>query len=105
MAASIDPSNKEYHHKLDILSDFMKDLDSLFDEDQQEEILAPPKKNKQIMVVEDSATTRTVIMKMLTKEGYEVQPIMKGLGSNDAFAALFVAHIKDVANDNGIILQ
>jgi sirohydrochlorin cobaltochelatase len=42
---------------------------------------------------------------ILTKEGYDVQPIMKGLGSNDAFAALFVAHIKDAAVDNGIILQ
>jgi len=44
-------------------------------------------------------------MSILTKEGYDVQPIMKGLGSNDAFAALFVAHIKDAADDNGIVLQ
>lgn len=42
---------------------------------------------------------------ILTKEGYDVQPVMKGLGSNDAFAALFVAHIKDVADDHGILLQ
>lgn len=42
---------------------------------------------------------------ILTKEGYKVQPIMQGLGSNDAFAAIFVAHIKDTADDNGIVLQ
>ncbi len=44
-------------------------------------------------------------MSRLTKEGYDVQPILKGLGSNDAFAALFVAHIKDAADANSILLQ
>jgi len=44
-------------------------------------------------------------MSILSKEGYEVKPVMEGLGSNDAFAALFVSHIKDVADDNGLLLQ
>ncbi len=79
MAASTDPSNKEYHHKLDILSNFMDNLDSFFDEDQQAEIPASPKKSKQIMVVEDSTTTRNLIMKMLTKEGYEVVTAKDGI--------------------------
>lgn len=44
-------------------------------------------------------------LSVLSKAGYEVQPVMEGLGSNDAFAALFVSHIKDVADDNGLLLQ
>jgi twitching motility two-component system response regulator PilG len=80
MAVSLDPSNKEYQRKLDILSDFMNNLDSFFDEDHhEEEISAPPKKNKKIMVVEDSATTRNVIVKMLTQEGYEVVTAKDGI--------------------------
>ncbi len=42
---------------------------------------------------------------ILTKEGYEVQTVMQGLGSNDAFAAIFVDHIQDTANENGINLR
>jgi DNA-binding response OmpR family regulator len=58
----------------------MDSLDSFFDEDQpEEEIPAPPGKNKKIMVVEDSATTRNVIMKMLTNEGYEVVTAKDGI--------------------------
>ncbi len=39
---------------------------------------------------------------ILTKEGYDVQAIMKGLGSNNAFAEIFVDHINDVAAENDI---
>jgi sirohydrochlorin cobaltochelatase len=42
---------------------------------------------------------------IMTKEGYEVQAVLQGLGSNDAFAAIFVDHIQDVANENGINLK
>lgn len=41
---------------------------------------------------------------LLTKDGFEVMTELKGLGSNDAFAAIFVAHIKDAAHDMGIEL-
>lgn len=42
---------------------------------------------------------------ILTKEGYEVNPVLEGLGSNDAFAELFVDHIRDAAEANGISLK
>jgi sirohydrochlorin cobaltochelatase len=42
---------------------------------------------------------------LIAKAGFEVQPILEGLGSNDAFAALFVDHIRDAAEDAGIRLQ
>lgn len=42
---------------------------------------------------------------ILTKQGFEVIPVLKGLGSNDNFARIFVDHIRDVARDNGIKLQ
>lgn len=42
---------------------------------------------------------------ILTSAGYEVEAVMEGLGSNDAFAEIFVKHIKDAADENGIILQ
>ena len=42
---------------------------------------------------------------ILTKAGYDVQPILVGLGSNDAFVNLFVEHIKDAAAENHITLQ
>ncbi len=42
---------------------------------------------------------------ILTAAGFEVQPVLEGLGSNDAFAALFVAHIADAAKERGITLQ
>ncbi|HID02189.1 MAG TPA: sirohydrochlorin cobaltochelatase [Desulfobacterales bacterium] len=44
-------------------------------------------------------------LSILTKEGYDVQPILKGLGSNDEFANIFVAHIKDTADEHGIALK
>lgn len=42
---------------------------------------------------------------ILTKEGYEVQAVLQGLGSNDAFAGIFVDHIQDVAQEHGINLK
>ncbi len=42
---------------------------------------------------------------ILTKAGYEVIPVLEGLGSNDAFAEIFVDHIRDAARDNGISLK
>jgi sirohydrochlorin cobaltochelatase len=42
---------------------------------------------------------------ILTEQGFEVIPVLKGLGSNDNFARIFVDHIRDVARDNGIKLQ
>jgi len=44
-------------------------------------------------------------LSILTKEGYDVQPVLKGLGSNNAFANLFVSHIKETADEHGIILH
>ena len=41
---------------------------------------------------------------VLTKAGFQVTPILKGLGSNDAFARIFVDHIKDCARDNDMTL-
>jgi len=38
----------------------------------------------------------------LTRKGFEVIPILKGLGSNDEFAKIFVEHIRDAARDSGI---
>jgi len=42
---------------------------------------------------------------ILSKEGYDVKPVLEGLGSNDAFANIFVAHIKDAAIENNITLK
>lgn len=42
---------------------------------------------------------------ILTKAGYDVKPILVGLGSNDAFVNLFVEHIKDAAAENHITLK
>ena len=42
---------------------------------------------------------------ILAKEGFEVIPVLTGLGSNDAFAAIFVDHIRDAARDHGIDLN
>lgn len=42
---------------------------------------------------------------ILTAEGFEVQSVMQGLGSKDAFAAIFVEHIADAAKERGIVLQ
>lgn len=42
---------------------------------------------------------------VLTAEGFEVQPVLEGLGSNDAFVDIFVEHIADAAREKGISLQ
>lgn len=42
---------------------------------------------------------------VLTKQGFDVIPVLEGLGSNDAFAQIFVDHIRDAARDNGIKLK
>ncbi len=42
---------------------------------------------------------------ILTAEGFIVEPVLTGLGENDAFARLFVDHIADVAKDRNIILK
>jgi len=42
---------------------------------------------------------------ILTKEGFEVESVLEGLGLNNEFAALFVKHIADTAKDAGIILK
>ncbi len=42
---------------------------------------------------------------VLSQEGYEVDAIMEGLGSNDSFADIFVDHIKDAAIGAGIKLD
>jgi sirohydrochlorin cobaltochelatase len=41
----------------------------------------------------------------LTRQGFNVIPVLEGLGSNDDFANLFVEHIKDAAGDMGIALR
>lgn len=42
---------------------------------------------------------------ILIKEGYRVEAVLEGLGSNDKFAALFIEHIADAAKEGGITLQ
>lgn len=42
---------------------------------------------------------------ILVKEGYEVNAVLEGLGSNDAFAKLFVDHIADAAKERGLELK
>ncbi len=42
---------------------------------------------------------------VLVKEGYEVQSVLEGLGSNDQFADLFIYHIADAAGEKNITLQ
>ena len=40
----------------------------------------------------------------LTAKKYQVIPLLKGLGSNDGFAEVFVNHIRDAAKEAGIPL-
>jgi sirohydrochlorin cobaltochelatase len=42
---------------------------------------------------------------ILSAKGFSVEPVLEGLGSNDQFAQIFVAHIRDAARDNGIPLE
>lgn len=41
---------------------------------------------------------------ILTKQGFKVIPVLKGLGTDDNFAKIFVDHIRDAARDNHIEL-
>lgn len=42
---------------------------------------------------------------ILTKEGYEVNAVLEGLGSNNEFAQIFVDHIADAAKERGLKLK
>ncbi len=42
---------------------------------------------------------------ILSKSGFQVQPVLQGLGSNDAFARIFADHIQDVAKEHNIPLN
>jgi sirohydrochlorin cobaltochelatase len=42
---------------------------------------------------------------ILIRQGFEVNPVLEGLGSNQAFARIFVAHIADAAKERGIELR
>jgi len=53
------------------------------------------------MAGDDDDSWKTI----LTRQGISVIPVLKGLGSNDEFAQLFVAHIKDAVRDMGIKLR
>ncbi len=44
-------------------------------------------------------------LSILKKDGFSVSPVKKGLGENDAFAAIFVNHAADSARDAGISLK
>lgn len=42
---------------------------------------------------------------ILIAQGFEVRSVLQGLGSNDAFASVFVEYIADAAKERGISLQ
>lgn len=42
---------------------------------------------------------------ILMKEGYEVNAVLEGLGSNNDFAKVFVDHIADAAKERGLHLK
>jgi sirohydrochlorin cobaltochelatase len=42
---------------------------------------------------------------ILTAKGFEVRSVLRGLGSNDDFATIFVEHIADAAKERGITLK
>ena len=42
---------------------------------------------------------------ILTKEGFEVTPVLQGLGEMNSFADVFVHHLAELASDNGIQLD
>jgi sirohydrochlorin cobaltochelatase len=53
------------------------------------------------MVADDKDSWKSV----LTAKKYQVVPVLRGLGSNDDFARIFVNHIRDAAKEAGILLQ
>ena len=70
--------------QLDILTDFMDDMDTFFKKDNLKEetsvtLEEPKEQDKIIMVVEDSTTTRTIIKRMLKAEGYTVIEARDGI--------------------------
>jgi sirohydrochlorin cobaltochelatase len=42
---------------------------------------------------------------ILTREGFEVTPVLRGMGEMDSFADVFVHHLTELAKDNGIQLD
>ncbi len=42
---------------------------------------------------------------IMTKDGYKVDAVLEGLGSNDDFAQIFVDHIADAAKERGLVLK
>lgn len=52
-----------------------------------------------------AGTTGDSWKSILTAEGFAVQPVLEGLGSNPAFAALFVENIADAAKEGGLTLK
>jgi len=42
---------------------------------------------------------------ILTKEGFEVTPILQGMGEVDSFADVFVHHLAGLAKEHGIQLD
>lgn len=44
-------------------------------------------------------------LSILSKEGYDVDAVLQGLGSNNEFANIFVDHIADAAKERGISLK
>ena len=44
-------------------------------------------------------------LSVLKAEGFEVQPVLAGLGENEEFVQIFVEHIRDAAQEGGIPLQ
>ncbi|MCK4838637.1 MAG: response regulator [Desulfobulbaceae bacterium] len=89
-AKNIAPDNNPYQAQLEIMADFMVNRDSFLEQDKAKEAIGatakePVKKNKSIMVVEDSTTTRTVIMKMLKTEGYNVIEASDGVNAITKF--------------------
>jgi sirohydrochlorin cobaltochelatase len=42
---------------------------------------------------------------LLSAAGFSVHPVLTGMGSNDAFAFLFVENIADAARERGIALK
>jgi sirohydrochlorin cobaltochelatase len=53
------------------------------------------------MAGDDEDSWKTI----LSRQGFQVAPVLTGLGSRDEFARIFVDHIRDAARDNGIPLE
>lgn len=42
---------------------------------------------------------------ILTAAGFEVHPVLEGLGRKEAFIDIFIEHIADAAKEKGLTLQ